>query len=291
MNFAHWDYRTECVREQVARALIEDIGDGDASAGLIDSARQATARILTRDACVIAGRPWFDAAFISLEPTLTIDWKVAEGAAVAANTCLVEVTGRATALLSAERTALNFLQLLSCAASEAARLSALIAHTRTRVLDTRKTIPGLRLAQKYAVWLGGGTNHRLGLYDAILLKENHIAAAGSITAAVAKARALHPNLPLEVEVENFRQLEECLALSVPRVMLDNFSVAQVRAAVALVAGAMELEASGGITDQSLVDYAEAGVDFISVGALTKNVRAVDLSMRLTVMACSNQSVL
>lgn len=272
------------VQLEVDRALAEDLGPGDANAALIDVSRLAVARIMLREHAVIAGVPWFDACFRSLDDAATIQWAVQEGASVEAEQVVVEVRGKARALLSAERSALNFLQLYSAVASEAARLQALIAHTKAKVLDTRKTLPGLRYGQKYAVRVGGGSNHRFGLFDAILLKENHLAAAGSLAAAVRAARVQFPGLPLQVEVENFAQLRECLELQVPRVLLDNFSVAMVREAVELVSGQMKLEASGGITDSSLVAYAEAGVDFVSIGALTKHVRAVDLSMRLELLS-------
>lgn len=264
----------------VARALAEDLGSGDVSAALLPEG-PATARIITRSAGLLAGAAWAEGCFRALDPECRLIWHAEDGRSVAAGDTLFVVHGRARALLSAERSALNFLQTLSATATHTARLMARIAHTRCVILDTRKTLPGLRLAQKYAVRCGGGQNHRIGLYDAILLKENHLMAAGSITAAVGEARARFPGLPLEVEVETLTQLEECLALGVPRVMLDNFSPAQAREAVTRVAGRLALEASGGIDEQTLVQYAEAGVDFISVGALTKHIHALDLSMRFT----------
>lgn len=267
----------------VSRALAEDIGAGDVSAALIPAGRMASARIITREACVLAGRDWAELCFRLLDPAVQVSWHVAEGAEAAPGALLCEVDGQARALLSAERSALNFIQTLSATASTARRLVNLVAHTRVRLLDTRKTLPGLRHAQKYAVAVGGAHNHRQGLYDAYLIKENHLAAAGSIAAAVTAARATRPDLLLQVEVESFEQLEECLDLGVPRVLLDNFNVDQTRVAVARVADRMELESSGGIDDQTLVAYAETGVDFISIGALTKHVRAVDLSMRVKLL--------
>lgn len=264
----------------VLGALAEDLGQGDVSAALIPADRSASARIITREDCVLAGRPWADHALTALDPQVQRVWAAADGARLRAGDRLCEIHGNARALLSAERTALNFLQTLSATATQASRLTSLIAHTSTRLLDTRKTLPGLRHAQKYAVRAGGGHNHRIGLFDAYLIKENHLLAAGSIAAAVQAARAQRPDLLLQVEVESFDQLRECVALGVPRVLLDNFSPEQVRVAVQEFGQAIELEASGGIDDRSLVAYAEAGAHFISVGALTKHVRAVDLSMRV-----------
>lgn len=273
----------ETVAGDVERALAEDLGAGDVSAALLPDG-PASARVITRSAGVLAGADWASACFRRLDPDCQLVWHAHDAMAVAPGDTLFVVHGRARALLSAERSALNFLQTLSATATHTARLMARIAHTRCVILDTRKTLPGLRLAQKYAVRCGGGQNHRIGLYDAILLKENHLAAAGSITAAVGEARARFPGLPLEVEVETLEQLQECLALGVPRVMLDNFSPAQARVAVDLVAGRLALEASGGIDEHTLVQYAEAGVDYISVGALTKHIHALDLSMRFTTAA-------
>ena len=272
-------------REQLAvianvhAAITEDIGSGDINAELIPAAQVGRARIIVREDGVLAGRPWAEATFAHFAPHAVIHWQHDDGARLHAGETLLELDAPARALLSAERTALNFLQTLSGTATTTARYAALIAHTRTRLLDTRKTLPGLRDAQKYAVRCGGGHNHRIGLFDAFLLKENHIAAAGSITAAVENARRLYPDRFLQVEVENRAQLRECLELGIARVLLDNFSPAQTAELVREVNGRMELEASGGIDDQSLVAYAEAGVDFISIGSLTKHVRALDLSMR------------
>jgi nicotinate-nucleotide pyrophosphorylase (carboxylating) len=273
------DRQLTALVRNVAEAIAEDIDTGDINAELISATQIGTANIIARQDFVLAGRAWAHAAFLHFAPTAKMHWHAHDGDTVLANATLVEISAPARALLSAERTALNFLQTLSGTATTTARYVALIAHTKTRLLDTRKTLPGLRDAQKYAVRCGGGSNHRVGLFDAYLLKENHINAAGSITAAVHTARRLHPEKFLQVEVETRAQLEECLSLNVARVLLDNFSPQQTAELVGFVAGRMELEASGGIDDQSLVAYAEAGVDFISIGSLTKHLRAVDLSMR------------
>jgi len=264
----------------VARALAEDIGDGDATAGLIDAAAIARAAVVTREPAIVAGRPWFDACFRRVDPRVAIDWAVADGASARAGARLCALRGPARALLTGERTALNFLQLLSGTATATRRYVDAVRGTRAVILDTRKTIPGLRLAQKYAVRCGGGANHRIGLYDAILIKENHIAAAGSIAAAVRAARAQHPRLLLETEVEDFAELDAALAAGVDRIMLDDFTLADMARAVAHVAGRVALEASGGVDLGSVRAIAETGVDFISVGSLTKHVRAIDLSLRI-----------
>lgn len=266
----------------VLRALAEDLREGDVSAALIPTGRTAQARIITREPCVLAGRPWAAQALQVLDPQVQVQWMADDGAELEAGATLCTISGEARALLSSERTALNFLQTLSGTATATRRLQRLIAHTSTRLLDTRKTLPGLRHAQKYAVRAGGGHNHRIGLFDAYLIKENHLLAAGSIEAAVHTARAQRPELLLQVEVETFEQLAQCVALGVPRVLLDNFSPQQARAAVDQYGELIELEASGGIDDHTLRAYAEAGVHFISVGALTKHVRAIDLSMRIEI---------
>ena len=268
------------VAADVEHALAEDLGQGDATAALLPADAQARARLTCRDAAVIAGSAWFDACFRRLDPAVQIDWRVRDGDRVAADTLICELAGHARSLVTAERTALNFLQLLSATATTTADHVAAVAGTAVRVLDTRKTVPGLRVAQKYAVRCGGGHNQRMGLYDAILVKENHIIAAGSIAAAVSAARRLHPDLPLEVEVENLGELEQAIGAGVDRVMLDNFDLAQMREAVAQTAGRVPLEVSGNVDLQSIGDFARTGVDFISVGALTKHVRAIDLSLRL-----------
>jgi nicotinate-nucleotide pyrophosphorylase (carboxylating) len=268
------------VQYDVERALAEDIGSGDATADLLRVDARASARVITREAAVLAGRPWFDACFLALDPSMQIDWNADDGAHVSANDTLCTLRGRARALVGAERCALNFLQTLSATATVTARHVAAVHATRTTILDTRKTLPGLRLAQKYAVRCGGGSNHRIGLFDAILIKENHIAAAGSLHAAVTAARAQHPALLLEVEVENFTELADALAAGVDRIMLDEFTLADVRRAVATVAGRVPLEVSGGVGLDDLHALAATGVDYISIGALTKHVRAIDLSMRI-----------
>jgi len=269
----------EIVAADVARALAEDIGTGDVSAALVPDER-ARARLVCREAAVICGRPWFDAVFRSLDPNVSIDWQVDEGARVAPDTVICRLEGRARALLSGERCALNFLQTLSGTASEAARHAAAVAGTATRILDTRKTLPGLRQAQKYAVRVGGCHNHRIGLFDAVMLKENHIAAAGSIAAAMAQARRQFPTLPLIVEVETLAELDEVLAAGgCERVLLDDFSLDDMREAVRRSGGKQALEVSGGVSLERIREIAATGVDCISIGALTKHVRAVDLSLR------------
>ena len=267
------------VQRDVVRALEEDLGAGDVSAALVEDV-PAQARIVCRENAVLCGRDWAEAAFRSLDAAVRIDWRHADGEHVAAGAEQCRVHGRARALLSAERTALNFLQLLSAVASETARYVAALAGTPTRVLDTRKTLPGLRLAQKYAVRCGGGVNHRIGLFDAVMLKENHIAAAGSIAAAMAAARSRYPQLPLIVEVESLDELEQVLAAGgCTRVLVDDFSLADLRAAVARCRGIQPLEVSGGVSRERLAEIGATGVDYVSVGALTKHVRAIDLSMR------------
>jgi nicotinate-nucleotide pyrophosphorylase (carboxylating) len=269
------------VLADVRRALAEDLGDGDATAELLPSDATARARVITREAAVLCGQAWFDACFRELDPTVSVRWHATDGDHLSAGLTFVELEGNARALVSAERSALNFVQTLSGTATVTATHVAAVAGTRTRILDTRKTLPGLRIAQKYAVRCGGGTNHRIGLFDAMLIKENHIAAAGSLTAAVRAARARHPKLLLEVEVENFDELAEALAAGVDRVMLDEFSDADLGRAVIEVAGRAEIEVSGGVDLPRLATIAASGVDFISIGALTKHVRAIDLSMRVS----------
>lgn len=259
--------------------LSEDIGSGDITAGLISATKQATAQVITREAMVVCGQAWFDAVFHALNPEVAVQWQVNEGAEVTANTLLCELAGSARALLTGERTALNLLQTLSATATVARQYANAVAGTQCKVLDTRKTIPGLRLAQKYAVACGGCVNHRIGLYDGVLIKENHIIAAGSIANAVQAARA-QCSVPVEVEVESIAELQQALLAKPDRIMLDNFSLALLEEAVALNNGQAELEASGDITLQNIRAVAETGVDFISIGALTKHVKAVDLSMRI-----------
>jgi len=266
---------------QVARALEEDIGSGDVTAALVPADRMARANVVTKEAAVLCGRPWFDATFSQISREVRVDWRVDEGADIAAGELLCTLEGPARAILTGERTALNFLQTLSATATAAKRYVAAIVGTGCQILDTRKTIPGLRSAQKYATRLGGARNHRLGLHDAVLIKENHIAAAGSIAAAIAAARAT-TRVTVEVEVENLDELSQALAARPDMVLLDDFSLDDLRAAVALNrehGSPVKLEASGGIHLNNVRDVALTGVDFISVGSITKHIRAVDLSMR------------
>ncbi|MCY3811552.1 MAG: carboxylating nicotinate-nucleotide diphosphorylase [Gammaproteobacteria bacterium] len=271
---------TETVRRNVASALGEDLGPGDINAELIAPSTRAVARIVTRDPGVLCGQPWVAEACRQVDPSLELRWHASDGQRLAEGDLLAELTGAARGLLSVERTAINFLQLLSGTATRTRAFVDAVAATRAVILDTRKTLPGLRAAQKYAVRVGGAKNHRMGLFDAFLLKENHITAAGSIAAAVATARRHHPDKLLQVEVENVTQLEESIAAAVDRILLDNFNVARLREAVAVADGRVPLEASGGITMATVAQIAATGVDFISVGELTKNVEPLDLSMRI-----------
>lgn len=270
----------ETVRRNVANALREDLGPGDINAELIAPSTHAVARIVTRDPGVLCGQPWVTEACRQVDPSLALRWHLSDGQRLAEGEVLAELKGPARSLLSVERTAINFLQLLSGTATRTRAFVEAVAATRAVILDTRKTLPGLRVAQKYAVRVGGAKNHRMGLFDAFLLKENHITAVGSIAAAVATARRQHPDKLLQVEVENVAQLDESIAAAVDRVLLDNFDVPGLREAVAVANGRVGLEASGGITMATVADIAETGVDFISVGELTKNVRPLDLSMRI-----------
>ncbi len=264
----------------VGVALAEDVGSGDVTATLLPAARVCSARVVCREAAVLAGAPWFDSVFRQLDPAVAVTWQFAEGATLAPNDVVCRLHGPARAIVTGERTALNFLQTLSSTATVTQHYATALAETRTRILDTRKTVPGLRSAQKYAVRVGGGVNHRMGLFDAILIKENHIAAAGSITAAVAALRASHPALRIEVEVENMQELDEALAIGVEMIMLDNFDLTAMRAATARVAGRALVEISGGVEIDALASLGTVGADFVSIGALTKNVRAIDFSMRI-----------
>lgn len=273
------------IRRGVSHALAEDLGylpllQGDITASLIPEQQQAIATIITREDCVICGVDWVEEVFQQLSDQVVLQWHVKDGDEVKANTLLVEISGPARILLTGERTALNFLQTLSGTATTTARYVALLAGSKTRLLDTRKTLPGMRLAQKYAVSCGGGKNHRMGLYDAFLIKENHIAAAGGITAAVQAARQNFPGKPVEVEVEDLTELEQALKAQADIIMLDNFHIADIQQAVQLNQGRAKLEVSGNITSDALKALSSTGVDFISSGALTKNVQAIDLSMRL-----------
>lgn len=267
------------IEQNVRHALAEDIGTGDVTAELVPAERQASARVICRESAVICGAAWVNEVFRQIDPSISVEWHVQDGAQVQPDSLIFTAQGPARALLTAERSALNFLQLLSGVATTARHYADKVQHTQVQILDTRKTIPGLRLAQKYAVKTGGCHNHRIGLYDAFLIKENHISACGGIAAAVSTARRLHADRPVEVEVESLTELQQALDAGADIVMLDNFDLAQTRAAVALNAGRAKLEASGGFNDESLVAVAETGVDYISVGALTKHLRATDFSMR------------
>jgi nicotinate-nucleotide pyrophosphorylase (carboxylating) len=259
--------------------LEEDLGTGDITAVIIDENRQATAQLLTRESMVLCGRDWFEAVFKQLDENIVIDWRVQEGYDVAENTLVCTLSGNARALLTGERTAMNLLQTLSATATISRQYAKAVEGTNCKILDTRKTIPGLRLAQKYAVKCGGCFNHRVGLFDGVLIKENHIIAAGSITKAVTIARQQNA-MSIEVEVENLAELEQALEAKPERIMLDNFTLENLRRAVEITAGKVELEASGNIDLTIIRSIAETGVDFISIGALTKNVQAIDLSMRI-----------
>ena len=268
------------ISQQVSEALAEDVGAGDITAQLVDLGVQASGTIMTRETGIFCGEAFATETFRQVDPTCRINWHVKDGDAIAAGTTLCDLSGPARALLTGERTALNFLQLLSGTATTASHYAARVAHTGVTLLDTRKTIPGLRLAQKHAVRCGGCHNHRIGLFDAFLIKENHIAAAGGVGEAIAAARQVAPDKPVEIEVETGAELDLALAAGADRIMLDNFSLDALRDAVAHSAGRAELEASGNVTDDTLVAIAETGVDLISIGALTKHVRALDLSMRM-----------
>ena len=268
-------------RADVARALQEDLGSGDLTAALVPEGRRCRARILAREAAVICGAPWAEAALRALDPTVSLTWLVAEGQRCATDQVVLDIAGDARALLSAERTALNFLQLLSAVATKTAIYVEAVKGTRAAIVDTRKTIPGLRLAQKYAVRVGGGTNHRIGLHDAVLIKENHIAAAGGVTAVLRAAEQVASEAKfIEIEVETLEQLTEALNAGAKMVLLDNMPLAQLREAVRINAGRAILEISGGVTLEGLRELAETGVDRISIGTLTKDVKATDFSMRL-----------
>ena len=262
-------------------ALREDVGTGDLTASLIDPTRRAKARVLVRESAIICGAPWVEAALKQLDPEARITWRVGEGGQSEVDQVVLEVEGLARALLSAERTVLNFMQLLSAVATKTAIYVEAVKGTRAQIVDTRKTLPGLRLAQKYAVKIGGGTNHRVGLYDAVLIKENHIAAAGGVTPALRAATLVATQASfIEIEVETLAQLEEALHAGATMVLLDNMSLPVLREAVRINAGRAVLEISGGVTLESVRDLAETGVDRISIGALTKDVKATDFSMRL-----------
>jgi nicotinate-nucleotide pyrophosphorylase (carboxylating) len=272
---------TELARADAARALAEDVGAGDLTAALVDPARRAQARVLAREAAVICGAPWAEAALRQMDPSASIEWLVAEGQRCTPDQVVLQIEGSARAILSAERTVLNFLQLLSAVATKTATYVEIVRGTRAQIVDTRKTLPGLRLAQKYAVKAGGGVNHRIGLYDAVLIKENHIAAAGGVTAVMRAAQQVAAQATfIELEVETLAELEEGLAAGAKMILLDNMSLDDMREAVRITGGRAVLEISGGVTLERLRTLAETGVDRISVGTLTKDVKATDFSMRL-----------
>ena len=273
---------TQTITQDVRIALAEDVGSGDITARLIPTSALAEARVISREHAVLCGSAWFDEVYRQLDPKVHVAWRCADGDQVIPEQVLCVVQGPARSVLTGERSALNFLQSLSGTATLTRRYADALAGTQTKILDTRKTIPGLRAAQKYAVRCGGGQNHRMGLYDAVLIKENHIAAAGSITKAVTAIRRLMgTGFKIEIEVENITQLKDAIYAGVDIVLLDNMDTKQIAEAVAVNAGRVRLEASGGITLENIRDYVLTGVDFISIGAITKHLRAVDLSMRFT----------
>ena len=268
---------------QVDAALREDVGSGDVTASLVPEAQRVRGTVMTREAAVLCGRAWAEETFRRLDPRVELTWHADDGERIAAQQVVFDIAGPARAVLTGERTALNFLQLLSATATVTRRFVEAVAGTRCRILDTRKTLPGLRSAQKYAVRCGGGDNHRMGLYDQVLIKENHIAAAGSLTGAIRASRRSAPGLKVEVEVESLAELEEALNAAPDIIMLDDFSLADMRTAVSrrqALGAAVKLEASGSVSLEAVRDIAATGVDYISIGALTKHVQAVDLSMRL-----------
>ena len=268
----------EDITETVRRALAEDLGSGDITAALIPEHKHAKGHIVSKDTGCICGIPWAHEAFRQLNEAVCLDWHVQEGDPIEPGQKLCNLRGPARALMSAERTALNFLQTLSATTTQAANFAKLIQHTSATLLDTRKTLPGLRTAQKYAVAVGGGKNHRMGLFDAYLIKENHIVSCGGIAAAIAKAQAISPGKTVQIEVQNLDEMEAALTAHADVIMLDNFSISELEQAVSQNESRAKLEASGGIEDGQLVKIAETGVDYISVGALTKHCRALDLSL-------------
>lgn len=268
----------EHILEDVLRALSEDVGSGDLTASLIDDDRVVTAQVISRETAVLAGCSWFTTVFQQIDSTVELEWLADDGDAIAPDQVVCRLQGAASSILTAERTALNFLQTLSATASRAREYVLAVQGTGVRILDTRKTLPGLRLAQKYAVTCGGASNHRIGLFDAILIKENHIAAAGSVSAALARAQTAGSEIPVEVEVESLDELGEALQAGAKRILLDNFSLQQLAEAVGINQGRARLEASGGVTLDSIRGIAATGVDDISVGTLTKDIKAIDFSM-------------
>ncbi len=276
------DSLTATAADDAARALREDVGTGDLTASLVDAQRQASARVVAREPAVVCGRPWVEATLRQVDPALNARWLVEEGARCRPNDVVLEIEGPARSLLTAERTTLNFLQLLSAVATKTATYVEAVRGTRAQIVDTRKTLPGLRMAQKYAVRVGGGTNHRIGLFDAVLIKENHIAAAGGVTAALAAAARVAKDAKfIEIEVETLAQLREALAAGATMILLDNMDLPTLHEAVRINAGRAILEISGGVTLDSVRALAETGVDRISIGALTKDIKATDFSMRFS----------
>ncbi len=267
------------IKNNVRESLLEDIGGGDITAELIDQNQLSTAHVISREPAIICGQDWFNEVFFQLDPAIAINWLIKEGEKVSPNQKFVELSGNSRSLLTGERTALNWLQSLSGTATVVSDYVAALKNTTVKLLDTRKTIPGLRAAQKYAVKIGGGQNHRMGLFDAFLIKENHIASCGSITKAVLRARQNHPDKLIEVEVENFSELQEALNSKVNMIMLDNFNLENMEKSVSIVNKKSKLEVSGNVDLNTIKKIAETGIDFISVGALTKHLRAIDLSMR------------
>jgi nicotinate-nucleotide pyrophosphorylase (carboxylating) len=268
------------IGEAVHIALREDIGEGDITAQLIPAESFVIATVISRENCVLCGMDWFEEVFRQIDEEVLVEWFADDGDTITAEQPVCSLSGSARSILTGERTALNFLQTLSAVATRSAEYAAAVAKTDTVVLDTRKTIPGLRLAQKYAVSCGGCQNHRMGLYDAILIKENHISSCGGIQAAVEQAHFLNPEMPVEIEVENMDELEQALATNIDRILLDNFSIKQLKQAVKICNGKVPLEASGGVTLKNIHKIASTGVNFISTGALTKDIEAIDMSLRL-----------
>jgi nicotinate-nucleotide pyrophosphorylase (carboxylating) len=269
------------IADDVRRTLAEDVGSGDITAALIPAERQASATILTRESAILCGTAWADEVFRQVDPAIEVEWLARDGERMAPDQVFCRLSGPARGLLTAERSAMNFIQTLSATATRSRYFADIVAGTPVRLLDTRKTLPGLRMAQKYAVTCGGCHNHRIGLFDAFLIKENHIAACGGIAEAVSQARTLAPGKPVEVEVESLAELRQALDAGADIIMLDELSLADMREAVRITEGRAALEASGGITEATLRDVANTGVDFISIGSMTKDIKAVDLSMRLS----------
>ncbi len=271
---------TNHIQQQVKLALEEDVGSSDVTASLLDQNKTATAELVCREPAVLCGAGWFNEVFNQLDSSITINWRANDGDVIVGNQVLCTVQGPAHTILTGERTALNFLQTLSGTATLTRQYVDAIGESTAKLLDTRKTIPGLRLAQKYAVTCGGGQNHRIGLYDMILIKENHIISCGSIANAIRQVSEKHPDLPLEIEVETLTELEEAMNAGAKRILLDNFDTATLKQAVEMTAGQAELEASGNITLENIAEIAKTGVDYISTGAITKHIKAIDLSLRI-----------